>query len=235
MDRRRQRQRLATVAVEGDDACVSCTLWQQALQGIPHGAVFEDAEFPATQLSIDGKEAQAAPAAAPAPPPAPLGGGTPLCRCGSAAAAATVQSDTPNKGRKYFHCPTRACGFFAWADGGQGAPSRDSSPSQPLTWTRLPSLVVVSDFGFRAADLRQGGVGDCWFLSALAVVAERHDLIARLFADTAPCKQGCYGIRFFLDGEWTCILIDDRLPVSNAPRRPGLAFDSKLAFSRCGS
>ena len=93
----------------------------------------------------------------------------------------------------------------------------------------------MSDFGFRAADLRQGGVGDCWFLSALAVIAERHDLIARLFTDTAPNAAGCYGLRFFLDGEWQTVLIDDRLPVARAPRRPDLAFDAKLAFSRCGS
>ena len=46
--------------------------------------------------------------------------------------------------------------------------------------------------GFRAEDLRQGGVGDCWFMSALAVVAQRHDLIARIFsADTARNAAGC--------------------------------------------
>ena len=30
-------------------------------------------------------------------------------------------------------------------------------------------------------------------------------------------------------------MIDDRLPVTDAPRRAELAFDTKLAFSRCGS
>ena len=34
----------------------------------------------------------------------------------------------------------------------------------------------------RADDLREGGVSDCWFMSALAVVAEGHDLIAKLFS-----------------------------------------------------
>ena len=41
-------------------------------------------------------------------------------------------------------------------------------------------------------------------------------------------------LRLFLDGAWCSITIDDRLPVTDQPRRAELAFDSKLAFSRCG-
>ena len=60
-------------------------------------------------------------------------------------------------------------------------------------------------------------VGDCWFLAALAVVAERHDLIARLFAGFGdsgciPANDaGCYLLRLFLDGQWRTIRIDDRV------------------------
>eukprot|EP00854_Cymbomonas_tetramitiformis_P000887 gene887-1385_t len=88
-----------------------------------------------------------------------------------------------------------------------------------FSWRRFPAFVLVSDFGFSATDLRQGGVGDCWFLSALAVVAERHDLVARLFAETAVTPSGCYCVRFFLDGAWTSVLVDDLLPCTSAPRR----------------
>jgi hypothetical protein len=212
--------------IDGDDATQSSAgdeqRWQQIVATCPHS--WCDDEFPATQLSIDGKEA--------APQTAPAAGTTPQCRCGAAAKKSTVTSDTPNKGRPYFHCATRACGFFSWADGGQnGGGSRSKGP---LGWQRFPHLLIVSDYGFRATDLRQGGVGDCWFMSALAVVAERHDLIARLFADTAINSAGCYSLRFFLDGEWCSVLVDDRLPVTDAPRRAALAFEGKLAFSRCG-
>jgi calpain-15 len=147
-----------------------------------------------------------------------------------------VTKDTPNKGRAYYHCPSRACGFFAWADGGEVAFQRGGTAAA-LQWARLPQeLHIVSDFGFRAQDLRQGGVGDCWFMSALAVVAERHDLIAALFAaDTARNAAGLYSLRLFLDGAWRSVRIDDLLPVTAAPRREALAFDTKLAFCRCGS
>ena len=68
-------------------------------------------------------------------------------------------------------------------------------------------------------------VQDSMFTSIAAVVAERHDLISRLFVDTAANPTGCYGIRFFLDGLWTSVLIDDRLPIATDPRRPLLAFE----------
>ncbi len=201
------------------------------------GQQYVDADFPATQLSIKGKEEAPAPADdAPAPPPPGHPAAAPTCRCGAQAAAATVSKDTPNKGRKYYHCPTRQCGFFAWADGGEVA-FRGSGSAAKLTWARLPpELCIVSDFGFRAEDLRQGGVGDCWFMSALAVVAERHDLIARLFAaDTARNGVGLCCVRLFLDGAWASVWIDDQLPVTSQPRREALAFDTKLAFCRCSS
>lgn len=41
------------------------------------------------------------------------------------------------------------------------------------------------------------------FLSALAVVAERPDLIGRiLLTQTGPVAGGMYGVRMFIDGRW---------------------------------
>ena len=198
------------------------------------GEQWVDESFPACQLSIRGKEEEAAP---PPRVPAPLVPGVPpTCQCHVPAAAAKVTKDTPNKDREYWHCKARKCGFFCWADGGDAAFKRGGTAAK-LSWARLPlKLNVVSDFGFRAEDLRQGGVGDCWFMSALAVVAQRHDLIAKLFAcDTARNAAGCYCLRLFLDGQWTSVWLDDLLPMTDAPRRSALAFETRLAFCRCGS
>jgi hypothetical protein len=38
-----------------------------------------------------------------------------------------------------------------------------------------------------------------------------------------------------MDGAWTTVVVDDLLPVTAKPRRPGLAFTSQLAFCRSGS
>ena len=60
----------------------------------------------------------------------------------------------------------------------------------------------------------QGKVGDCWFLSALAVVAERDDLIGRLIGSKQKPSDnyGVVEIKLFVDGYWKSIIIDDFLP-----------------------
>lgn len=226
------------VLLSGDDSALpeaDAQKWRDEVSRLTSAReLYTDAEFPAAQISIRGKEEEEKPEAPPPPPPVP--GVTPKCRCGVDSASATVSKDTPNKGRKYYHCAKRSCGYFAWADGGEVAFRRGGTAAK-LAWARLPlDLHIVSDFGFRAEDLRQGGVGDCWFMSALAVVAQRHDLVAKLFAvDTARNRAGCYCLRLFMDGAWSSIWLDDQLPVTDTPRREPLAFDTKLAFCRCGS
>eukprot|EP00899_Mesostigma_viride_P008719 jgi/Mesvir1/17849/Mv12933-RA.1 len=197
---------------------VATSRWKRIVE---IGSQWTDDAFPPDKRSLEGEEPSSATAhAAPSAPPRVVN-----CRCNVPCARATVKKDTPNKGREYFCCSSRTCGFFAWTDN-----RRAQWPA--FAWKRFPHFVVVTDAGFCAADLRQGGVGDCWFLSALAVVAERHDLIAKLFADTAPNCAGCYHVRLFLDGDWRSILVDDLFPVTDKPRRPEHAADTGLAFSR---
>lgn len=58
----------------------------------------------------------------------------------------------------------------------------------------------------------QGSVGDCWFLSALAVIAERPDLILRLCPRLGLSDKGVVEIYLFLDGFWKSIIMDNFLP-----------------------
>lgn len=213
-------------SVQGDDCVSGARLdaargqWRQTLEGCEERSqAFEDAEFPADSRSLFGRgEAEKTTEASADNTDKP-----PSCRCGSAAKQSQVKKEGPTKGRPYWHCESRRCGFFAWAD----AESRRTSS---MWWQRFPEFCIVSDFGFRAEDLRQGGIGDCWFMSALAVVAERPDLILRIFGgETAKNVAGCYQLQLFLDGEWQAVTIDDRLPCTCQQRRPD---GSGLAYSR---
>lgn len=71
-----------------------------------------------------------------------------------------------------------------------------------------------------AEDLMQGGLGDCYFISALACIAQRSDLVKNLFVGPSfnelhskISKHGVYQIRLCKDGYWTVVTIDSMLPI----------------------
>ncbi len=74
---------------------------------------------------------------------------------------------------------------------------------------KSPTLFVD---GADSGDIVQGALGDCWFLSAVACVAPRRELIRALFASTEYSQKGIYTLRFFKHGKWKLVSIDDRIP-----------------------
>jgi hypothetical protein len=77
-----------------------------------------------------------------------------------------------------------------------------------LDWIfRNPQFTVN---GYSHTDVRQGDVGDCWWLAAISTIAHRKDLMDKIcVARDEEC--GVYGFVFQRDGEWISTIVDDNL------------------------
>ncbi|WP_411025248.1 C2 family cysteine protease, partial [Salmonella sp. s54836] len=62
------------------------------------------------------------------------------------------------------------------------------------------------------ADVCQGSLGNCWFLSALSMVAEKIHLIDNILITQKISPQGIYQVRLCVHGKWEVVLVDDFFP-----------------------
>jgi hypothetical protein len=94
----------------------------------------------------------------------------------------------------------------------QGKASRYSwARASELVDTRYGAICVFNGTPV-AADVKQGELGDCWFMSALAVVAERPQLLYNLFISRQINPRGAYGVKLCKDGLWQSLVVDDYFP-----------------------
>merc|ERR1719336_2615774 len=78
-----------------------------------------------------------------------------------------------------------------------------------------PEMIVGERDRF---DINQGEIGDCWFLAALANLADDDEMFNRVVPSGQDFKSNYCGIfrfRFFRFGEWVEVCVDDRLPTRN--------------------
>uniref|UniRef100_A0A8D2KQ95 Calpain-10 n=1 Tax=Varanus komodoensis TaxID=61221 RepID=A0A8D2KQ95_VARKO len=76
--------------------------------------------------------------------------------------------------------------------------------------------------------VKQGMLGDCWFLCACAALQKSKFLLAKVIPPGQPCwrdekYRGCFTCRIWQFGHWVEVTIDDRLP----------CLGGKLCFSQC--
>jgi hypothetical protein len=169
---------------------------------------FVDDQFPACADSIDGRRISGSHTG-----PEFAGRSKPtdqLCKCNMKCRLRQVYKDGKNQGRHFISCATRKCDFFAWADYAQ----HDDRVSK-LVWKRFDrkdGWKLVSKGGYSPDHILQGGVGDCWFLSAVAVLAERRDLIEKVIPDSELHPSGKVNFKLFIDGHWKDVIVDTYLP-----------------------
>eukprot|EP00002_Diphylleia_rotans_P028577 TRINITY_DN5776_c0_g1_i1.p1 TRINITY_DN5776_c0_g1~~TRINITY_DN5776_c0_g1_i1.p1 ORF type:complete len:541 (+),score=95.86 TRINITY_DN5776_c0_g1_i1:104-1624(+) len=82
----------------------------------------------------------------------------------------------------------------------------------------VSTISIFHPDGIKPDNVRQGRLGDCWFLSAAAVLAERPELVRRLFLTQTLQREGVYAVRLFHNGEWQVVIVDDLIPVDRNER-----------------
>lgn len=78
----------------------------------------------------------------------------------------------------------------------------------------MEGLSVVSD-GMTPSDIYQGSIGDCYFLSSIAAIAENPKRLERLFFQDTVSPKGAYCVALNIVGVWVPVVIDDIFPTQN--------------------
>ena len=61
-------------------------------------------------------------------------------------------------------------------------------------------------------DVLQGDIGDCYFLTSITALTQYPKLIEKIFITKMFNKEGYYEMKFFIDGEWQIVFVDDYFP-----------------------
>lgn len=82
---------------------------------------------------------------------------------------------------------------------------------RPEEWGMPGQKSVVWSGGIDPDDVSQGRLGNCYFLAAMAGCAlGEHDVLLKDLCIEDHADVGMYGVKFFVNGKWVTVLIDDR-------------------------
>lgn len=70
--------------------------------------------------------------------------------------------------------------------------------------------------GISPNDIRQGSIGNCWFLSSVSAYAELPGRVEKLFLnqESELNEAGIYGVNMYALGIPHTVIVDDYLPVA---------------------
>ena len=88
---------------------------------------------------------------------------------------------------------------------------------ESIKWDRVENIFGSPNYQvffekIKKEDIIQGGLGDCYFLSALAGLCSNPKLIEKLFFFKEKSDEHCYGCYFRINGIWKLVLVDDYIP-----------------------
>ena len=104
---------------------------------------------------------------------------------------------------------------FAWAD----AKETDTVGGSAAVWKRASEVfsdhTLFGSKGVTPQDMRQGTIGNCWFISAASALSEVPGRVEKVFlnANNEVSKAGIYAVNFYTLGVPHTVVVDDWLPL----------------------
>jgi len=99
-------------------------------------------------------------------------------------------------------------------------PAITSSASKYVNFADKP---LFAPGGPSYTDIKQGSVGDCYFLASLAALSTTHPML--LQQSITPLGDGTYAVRFYKDGKEVYLRLDGDLPTNSS---------GQLVYARAG-
>ncbi|XP_053315233.1 calpain-8-like [Spea bombifrons] len=97
----------------------------------------------------------------------------------------------------------------------------DSENAKKIVWKRPAEIKPDPQFivgGATHGDVRQGSLGDCWLLSAIASLTQNQDFLSLVVPGDQSFQTdyaGIFRFKFWQYGEWVEVVVDDRLPTKS--------------------
>jgi calpain-15 len=87
-----------------------------------------------------------------------------------------------------------------------------------VKWQKISDIIknpVIFDHKVEPSDIKQGQLGDCYFLAALSALADRPERIFNLFLVLEENTQKYYACKIMYKGKWKTIDLDEYIPTLN--------------------
>lgn len=93
-----------------------------------------------------------------------------------------------------------------------------------IIWLR-PNEIFGSEYALFEGniefdDVKQGSIGNCYFMASISALTEVPQIIAEIFRVHEVQTNGYYEVCLKIDGVWQVVILDDYIPCNKRTRRP---------------